>query len=435
MRFDFRRSSHPSGDVLLAWSEGELSWWRSFAVSRHVRACWQCRIKAKQWEEIACHVAAGLEEFAEPGKVETSKAWWRFQQACRDLAPARRRRSWRIGPAWVTAAASVIAAAGVAVLTIPNPFLQETNTPAPVLRPALKPKPQSPAFAVPAAPARPKPEAVPDATQINAALPSLETSAPSEEELLAAEVYAGFELHRARLCNLEVARAGSHVEVRGVMVSAEKHDRLMTLFQAPEFNGLIKLNLVEHGGQKPEPHLRLFVSPAQSPASSPLEASLRERFGGRTTQREIFHLMGEIVLEAETVSEHAWALHRLAGQFPASRTRVLRPELQDLLLRMAADHANAIAAVSSTLWRRMSPDADLIPDPEFLASDPGGRNQSWQDRALQLHGLAESAAGSLLLSVNPNAANTPPPRELFQRCASTARSLHSSLQTQLARLP
>lgn len=436
MKLRMRRSPHPPEEVLLAWSEGELSWWGRLRVSRHVRSCWPCRLKVRKWEQIACRVAAGFDELPEPTRVDTAKAWWRFQQACQGMESAPPRRSWRLGPAWVTAAASVIGAAGVAVVTIQSPLLHEAKKPAPAVRPATAPKLQAPSFVLPPPPVRPQPEPLrsfPQASPIAEA--PVSPASPSEDELLGAEIYALYELHRSRLCSLEVSRSGSAIEVRGVMVSPERQARLTALFGEPEFKGLIRLNLVEEGD---------VTAPARSPhaapsnqdsSASPLETSLRERFGDRVTQREVFRRMGEIVLDAEAVSEHAWALHRIATQFPPSRTRGLKPAFQDLLLRVAADHANEVATASSTLWRRMEPAPENSSTPDLLASDPGGRNQTWQERALLLHQSAESAAAEVLRSVDSNRREQPPVAGSFRDCASAARALHSSLQTQLAQLP
>lgn len=436
MKPDLRRSPHPPEELLLAWSEGELSWWRGVLVSRHIRSCWRCRLKVRNWEQVACRVAAGLDEFPEPTHVETSKAWWRFKQACQGVESEAPRRSWRIGPAWVTAAASVIGVAGVAVVTIQSPLLQHAKKPAASSRPAMIPRQQPPSFVLPPASARPQPEPSRPISE-SALTPEVAAppASPSEDELLGAEIYALHELHRSRLCSLEVSRSGSTIEVRGLMSSDERRARLAALFDEPEFNGLIRLNLVEEVDA---------VAPARSPAAapatqnsspSPLETSLRQRLGGRATQREVFTVMGEIVLEAEAVSEHAWALHRIATQFPASRTRSLKPAFQDLLLHIAADHANALVMASSALWRHMEPAPDEAPAADLFASDPGGRNQTWQERALLLHQTAESAAAEVLRSVNPNQSAGPPPAGSFRDCASAARALHSSLQTQMAQLP
>jgi hypothetical protein len=219
------------------------------------------------------------------------------------------------------------------------------------------------------------------------------------------------------------------------MVSPERRARLAALFDEPEFKGLIRLNLVEEGSATASSGLPPAAPSDSDSSTSPLETSLRERFGSRMTQREVFSLMGEIVLEAETVSEHAWALQRIAMRFPASRTRGLKPAFQDLVLRIAADHATAVANASTALWRRMEPASETVSTQDLFASDPGGRNQTWQERALLLHQSAESAAAEVLKSVNPNQREAPPAPGSFRDCASAARALHSSLQTQLAQLP
>jgi hypothetical protein len=218
------------------------------------------------------------------------------------------------------------------------------------------------------------------------------------------------------------------------MFRAERRARLAALFDEPGFEGLIRLNLSEEEGQTAPTRPAHAAPPTQDSAASPLETRIRESFGNRVTQREVFSLMGEIVLEAEAVSEHAWALHRIATKFPASRTRGLKPAFQDLLLRVAADHVNAVALASSALWRRMEAAPEAGSTPDLLASDPGGRNQTWQERAVLLHESAESAAAEVLRSVNPSDRTMPPPPASFRNCASAARALHSSLLTQLAQL-
>lgn len=431
MKLEFGRTQHPSAASLLAWAEGELPWWRQLAVSRHVRSCWQCRASARHWEETVCAVTSGLRDLPEPSRAETAKAYWRFLEASRGIRPSSARRLWRLGPAWVAAAASVIAAAGVAVVTIQTPLFHRQAVPAPLSRPSRPLTPPAPASVFPHAPSAPRPIPAPIPLDLSLAPPPAILPPASEEKLLSAEIYALFELHRSRLCRFDVVRAGNSIEVRGVLVSNDHRDRLSALFQEPGYHGLIRLRLQEHPGPAHSAPLSQAPARSVSPSASPLEQTLRERFGARATQRDIFNLMGELVLNAETVSEHAWALRRLADRFPASRARTLPPDLQELLLVMAADHAKVVASASGILWRRTAQQETAAAAPDFQASDPGGRNQTWQVRALLLQELAEAAAGGLLASVS-NSGGAPPAFDRFEYCAAAALGLHTSLQLQLA---
>ena len=82
MRFE---SGHPGKETLLAWAEGELSWWRSRIVARHVRSCWQCKGQISQLEAAISAVWLAVSELPEPTRVDTAKAYWRFREACRNI--------------------------------------------------------------------------------------------------------------------------------------------------------------------------------------------------------------------------------------------------------------------------------------------------------------------------------------------------------------
>jgi hypothetical protein len=423
---------HPDPLTLLAWSEGELPALRGWMVARHVRSCWDCRAKARHWENITAEVAAGVSTLPEPSRVDTAKALWRFRAACQDIVVAEQRRWWRLRPAWVTPALSVLAVASVAVVAIHNPPRREEPTKPPQFSRPPAPRPTAPRPTASSLEPSPRSlETLKSAPELPLTAPVVDVlPPPSEEDLLSAEVYAIYELHRARLCRLEVERLGSVVEVHGVMVSPEQRTRLAALFQEPEYRGLIRLRFEDVAVA--QAHGQPVTALAHGGATiAPLEERLRERYKGQATQRDIFNLMGDLAVEAETLSEHAWAVRRLAERFPASRTRTLQPALRDLLLRIASDHSVIVAGAAEALWKRLAPDADTA-GASFQASDPGGRNQNWQDRAVMLQELAEAAATGVLSSVSRSSGLTPPPRDRFEYCAAAAKGLHATLQTQLA---
>jgi hypothetical protein len=441
MRCDLTSPEHPDRGTLLAWSEGELAWWRAVPVARHVRSCWACRAKVKDLEAAVCAVTVKISELPEPSPVEVKKAYWRLRESVREHdsnlaveSRATRRTGWR--------------GAGMAVLLATAALAYVANSPifhseAPLRQTAAKKRDRR-AFTPPERNVR----GTPGVHLTAPSAPAVEMSAVaapvppglvvSDEELAAAEVHALAALHRARLClnsGITVRRVGSFVEATGMTRSREQR---------------ISVEALLAGIARPEVLMVLLVSPedvvspptvANNAVSSGVETGsdeskppivgwLKENLRGRPalTERDLFNLMNSLALDSERASSEAWALRHLAEQFPETRMRDLRPDLTSVVLQMLEDHAGVLASDLKSLHERLVPGTRV----ELSGGSRAREGASWQSNAMVLQADVEEAVRRLLASFSTSGAVPAEGirgiEERTRACLSMAGSLRSELR-------
>lgn len=83
---------HLTDSQLLAYSDGELSFWSRLHVKLHLLRCWQCRANHASLEAQAVRFSDALYRPAQPAARMRFEAWrWRFEQAHTDYtSPSRR---------------------------------------------------------------------------------------------------------------------------------------------------------------------------------------------------------------------------------------------------------------------------------------------------------------------------------------------------------
>jgi hypothetical protein len=419
MRFDFAHPTHPGKSTLMAWSEGELSWWRGWLVRRHVRSCWQCKGQIGELESIICAVSTHIDQIPDPSRVDTTKAYWRFREACLELDAPPLKRRLSLKPAWVIAAVVVLATAGLAyVTTWPIFFKDVPKPPASIPRQVRN---QPPPVVSPYKPV----ESVRDGVKLEGSLPPMQLHLEQPQALppwqpkadpIAIEINALATLHRSRFClntGISVRTVGSLVEISGIVSSQDQRDRIKGILEGIGPAGALRIRL-------DDPAAATDAAPAavttQTESSSngnritpPIVTWLRQSPGAasRLTEREMFNLMTSVILGAESASSDSWAIRHLAEQFPLSRTRHLRPELSDQLLQMVDDHTIALANSMQKLQGRL--DLVLENRPALggvsLASIP---DAPWQNKVLALQRRVEDVVRQLLGSFSTDAGSRPP---------------------------
>ena len=239
MRFESR---HPGKDMLLAWAEGELSWWRSRMVASHVRSCWQCKGQISQLEAVISAVGLAVSELPEPSRVDTAKAYWRFREACRNIEPAVHNSGVRLRTAWVAGAAAILATAGLAYVTVQQRFF------APVVKESVPIIPARTPRKVEETPPTRVTHPVPVTATEPAAVEMIPVAStgPSEQELLGAEIDALAALHRSRFCmnsGITVHRVGGTIEISGYVQSQDQRARLRGVLEGIGHPGILEIKL------------------------------------------------------------------------------------------------------------------------------------------------------------------------------------------------
>lgn len=452
MQFKLNSAEHPGKPALLAWAEGELPWWRAWIIGRHVRSCWQCKGQVRELEDLVCAVTLGIEQLPEPSRLDTAKALWRFRQACLELEDAPRPQRFRLSPAWTAAASLILATVGLAYVANWPRFQLATDKSAAPARSLHPARPAEPAGPANADANRPGGQPAPLRSETTRALDL--PPGPTEEDLVTAEIQALAALHRSRFCltsGIEVRRAGSVVEIKGTVLSGDQRDRIAGILNSVSHGDLLRILLTQPAEAPDGPPSPGEVRPQPDPdaaaAPPPLVAWLRRNLGvgSRRTERDMFNLMNSMALESERASSESWALRHLADQFPLSRTRQWKPELQDQLLQMVDDHAIALANDLQRLESRLTTQIGVPPSPNGTLPSPRDY-EHWQDRVLALHTMVEDVVRPLLASMSTGS-GTPPPAsapapdfsELFQtlgtrtgNCLSAASGLRADLQRRTA---
>ncbi len=443
MKLSLGRNDHPGKAALLAWSEGEIPWWRAWSawrIGRHVSSCWQCRGEISEMEAIICAVSLDIQDLPEPTRVDIARAWWRLREATRQLeatpAPKRLRL---LRPGWALGAAVLVATVGLAFVTTST---WQLLFPPPA---SEKPRPTAPrapiAARMPARDFAPPPGMVP-LTGLPAPLPS----GPGNDELIATEIQAVAALHRSRFClnaGITVRRAGSGLEVTGMVQSADERDRITGILAGIGAPGVVRIHLTEPSsileGISATPTTQA-EPPAPKPGTPPIGHWLGENLGnrGRLNEREIFNLMNSLVLESEQVSSEAWAIRHLAGQFPEPLTRRIGPELAEQLHQMVDDHSIALANGLQRLRSRLD---QMSGAPASQAAGPARPDEAWQTRVLALQRQVEEVVRQLLLAFSAEAGNGSAPdfsallirlNEQSRQCLAATSDLRTGLRSRTA---
>ncbi len=69
------RTAHLSDSLLVAYLDGELSWWRRLQVGRHLKRCWTCRARLNQHEQQILRLVEQVNSSDYPGPL------WHLEQS------------------------------------------------------------------------------------------------------------------------------------------------------------------------------------------------------------------------------------------------------------------------------------------------------------------------------------------------------------------
>ncbi len=101
---------HCSDESLIAYLDGELPFYRRFAVQRHLHVCWACRLRLGEIQRQVLEVAHAMHEDPFPDPQRIAEGWLAFLArtdsiAKKEVRPQRLRPSWLAARnlAWATA--------------------------------------------------------------------------------------------------------------------------------------------------------------------------------------------------------------------------------------------------------------------------------------------------------------------------------------------
>ena len=190
-------------------------------------------------------------------------------------------------------------------------------------------------------------------------VPALSASAADELQVLAALHDVGADLGDP----VEVSRSGSEVLVSGVGVAPVRQQEIKSAIGSNP-------HVVVHFSDSPA-----AAAPDQAAAPSPnppggdsrqLQTRLAEQLGGRAN---LDQLAAQVLDSSESLMARAYALRRLAEQFPVAVERELSVSDRQLLQRMRGEHSAALRQQATGIARALQPvlasgngDAGTTPD-------------------------------------------------------------------------
>ncbi len=198
---------------------------------------------------------------------------------------------------------------------------------------------------------------------------------PTAAELAAAEMEIRAALHRIGADlgeQIEIAPAASRVEVRGVLVSAERKEQVESVLAGIPY-ALPTLLLVDGRGSRVLPEEPAVSGGESRPVDAPLFDALKRQFP-EPAAREAF--VAHLLEQAQGAYDRAWALRRLAQRYHTPQLDLLTAHHRQVLSSMIRDHSDALNTSMNSLETGFRPLlAGLERQPESTANPDDGR---WQ---------------------------------------------------------
>jgi hypothetical protein len=200
-----------------------------------------------------------------------------------------------------------------------------------------------------------------------AALPPLATAA-DELQVVAALHDVGADLGDP----VEVSRSGSEVLVSGVGIPPTRQQEIKNAVASKSHV------VVRFSDSPPGNVLDQTIAPADSPAGGDvrqLQIRLAEQLGGRANLEQ---LAAQILDSSELLMARAYALRRLAEQFPSAVEKELNPADENLLKRLRAEHSAAMRERAAEIDRELQPVLTKVNGDAGSPIDSGIPGEPWQ---------------------------------------------------------
>jgi anti-sigma factor RsiW len=209
---------------------------------------------------------------------------------------------------------------------------------------------------------------VPSSETSNAAITSApEASAADELQVIAALHDVGADLGDP----VDVSRSGSEVVVSGTGLAPGRQQEIRNALGS-------KARVVVHFSDSPP-----ATAPGQpvAPNDTPtgdvrqLQAKLAEQLGGRANLEQT---SAQVLDSSESLMARAYALRRLAEQFPSTAEQELNATDRQLLARLRAEHSTALRRQVTDIDRELQPILASVNGGAPTPSDPGNPAEPWQ---------------------------------------------------------
>jgi hypothetical protein len=198
--------------------------------------------------------------------------------------------------------------------------------------------------------------------------PSPSASAADELQVIAALHDLGADLGEP----VEISRSGSEVLVNGVGIAPARQQEIRNALGSNP-------RVVVHFSDSPPANVQdQTAAPSDTPTGGDvrqLQARLAEQLGGRANLEQ---LASQVLDSSESLMARAYALRRLAEQFPSAAEQELNPKDKELLKRLRAEHSAALRQQAAQIDRELQPVLSTVPGGAGTPPDNGPPSEPWQ---------------------------------------------------------
>jgi hypothetical protein len=411
---------HPEGDLLLQYLDGELPMRKARQVRKHVEACWQCRSELDELQKTVRECVRYRRDLLQSSLPPPPAPWQDLSREFARLDASEVRSGLFRRPVirWAALAAAAVSLAAAALtlrMTVFRPSEDRIKVTAQALETKVLAQPET-------SPARTKARAdgpapsVPGPLRVPPAEPAPPASLADALQAVAALHQLGADLGEP----VEVAREGAHVVVSGTGVSAALQGQIRSaLVAVPN----VVVRFAEPAVAPVEPVSPTGHDDATGAGAPRIPSRLETQLGGRT-QLESFS--SQLLGRDEAAMARAYALRRLAQQFPAEAERQLSDGDLRLLKNLGREHVAALAREVTAIDRTASP--VLASMGAAAAARPSrGDITTWQAAAENLFRSAsqvETLLAALLGATTPDR----PANNLAAQLTSSVAQLQADVQ-------
>jgi len=243
-----------------------------------------------------------------------------------------------------------------------------------------------------------------------------------------AEATAGDELHAFAALHgvgadlgdpVEISRSGGKVVVSGVGIAAQRQQQIEgALATQPN----VQVRFSESAPTKASPR-RLPTSNTASADIQQLQNRIANRLGGRASFED---LSSQVLDMSEPMMARAYALRRLAEQFPVEAESQLSGSDRQILGRLREEHTTALRQQVAGLERLLQPLA-AITSAGSVAAEPSASGGTWQSTTEELFQTARRT-DKLISIVFGSAPGESSVEQLPAQLLSSLASLHARLE-------
>jgi anti-sigma factor RsiW len=369
-------TSHPNGEQLLRYADGELPANETPAVRAHLEACWQCRTELEELHKTINDCVRYRSHVLQTNLPSPPAPWGdidqMFTQAEASLCRPAMFSQWRAALSalftgrrkWFTASLLLGVAFAAATLRIHKD--QPVITPGPA--PANQISSDLPKQDVPSAPALSAPTGptTPSAPLLDGAPQAIVPAATAADEL---RVFVALHLVGADLGEpVQVSRSEGRIHIQGTGIEPHRQSRILAALNAiPNLD----VHFNEVGSNTPQVADFTPAAPAGSNANTGLQEQILRQLG---TRAAVEQFTNQLMERSDNLMARAHAVRRLAQRFPPYVEATLGPDERKMLLDLRRQHIAAMELESEEILRMSRAALPANPLPAMNAPAPA----SWQ---------------------------------------------------------